>query len=254
MADPRLSSSSTFQININLPATMNQIDYSSLAKTLNSNVPMKLDKSNYIYWKTQVMPAIRALDLEDYISGLAVIPKPYIDVHTHIEGEGTLIQKQLQNIKKGSNSISDFVLKIKNIGDALMAAGEKEDLMADLLKEFIANCVLNLVMVLCNAIGILINNFRDLLLQITKLSSTTESCNDFSALVAVKNNSVIWHAKLEHPAPLILKKVFDALHFRYNVNALLFCDSCKLGKLHKLPFARSEIHATTPLQLVYSDV
>ncbi|KAL5828055.1 hypothetical protein ACOSQ4_019852 [Xanthoceras sorbifolium] len=148
---------------------MNQIDYSSLAKTLNSNVPMKLDKSNYIYWKTQVMPAIRALDLEYYISGLAVIPEPYIDVHTHIEGEGTLIQKQLQNIKKGSNSISDFVLKIKNIGDALMAAGEEEeDLMADLLKEFIANCVLNLVMVLCNAIGVLINNFRDLLLQITK--------------------------------------------------------------------------------------
>ncbi|KAL5855801.1 hypothetical protein ACOSQ4_005603 [Xanthoceras sorbifolium] len=149
MVDPRLSSSSTSQINNNLPATMNQIDYSSLAKTLNSNVPIKLDKSNYIYWKTQVMPAIRALDLEDYISGSAVIPEPYID--------------------KGSDSISDFVLKIKNIGDALMAAGEEEDLMADLLKDFIANCVLNLIIVLCNAIGILINNFKDLLLQITKV-------------------------------------------------------------------------------------
>ncbi|KAL5753755.1 hypothetical protein ACOSP7_021975 [Xanthoceras sorbifolium] len=179
MTDPRLSSSTTSQININLLATMNQIDYSSLAKTLNSNVPMKLDKSNYIYWKTQVMPAIRALDLEDYISGLAVIPEPYIDVHTHIEGEGTLIQKQsifttvfskgfstsstAPKHQESSNSIYDFVLKIKNIGDALMAAREEEDLMADLLKEFIANCVLNLVMMLCNAIGILINNFRDLL-------------------------------------------------------------------------------------------
>ncbi|KAL5763324.1 hypothetical protein ACOSP7_019588 [Xanthoceras sorbifolium] len=295
--------------------------------------------------------------------------------------------QQLQNIKKGSNSISDFVLKIKNIGDALMAAGEEENLMANLLKEFIANCVLNLVMVLCNAIGVLINNFRDLLIQITKiaayyatpysvndqawyvdsgatnhvtadmnnlslkfeyrgnhklivgdgnilvisnigdsrvashtipshqvklnnilhvpsitknllsiskstkimmlllflmpmsyvcsknqspdavlgtshvnvntcnnrdtkLSSTAESCNGFSALVAAKNNSVIWHAKLGHPAPLILKKVLDALHFPYNVNAPLFCNSCKLGKLHKLPFARSEIHATAQLQLV----
>ncbi|KAL5769861.1 hypothetical protein ACOSP7_014015 [Xanthoceras sorbifolium] len=169
MVDHRLSSSFTSQININLPATMNQIDYSSLAKTLNSNVPIKLDKSNYIYWKTQVMPAIRALDLEDYIFGSAVIPEPYIDVHTHIEGEGTLIQKQLQNIKKGSDSIYDFILKIKNIGDALMAVGEEEDLMADLLKEFIANCVLNLVMVLFNAIDVLINNFRDLPLQITKV-------------------------------------------------------------------------------------
>ncbi|KAL5820455.1 hypothetical protein ACOSQ3_022337 [Xanthoceras sorbifolium] len=198
MADPRLSSSTTSQININLLATMNQIDYSSLAKTLNSNVPMKLDKSNYIYWKTQVMPAIRTLDLEDYISGSAVIPEPYIDVHTHIEGEGTLIQKQvnpaysywkktdqillcwlletlsqgvlgqvtqcrtslkiwsklqrvysqqslakvfqlrqqLQNIKKSSNSIYDFVLKIKNIGDALMAAREEvseRDLLMSLM-------------------------------------------------------------------------------------------------------------------------
>ncbi|KAL5818483.1 hypothetical protein ACOSQ4_022325 [Xanthoceras sorbifolium] len=269
------------------------------------------------------------------------------------------LRQQLQNIKKGSDSISYFVLKIKNIGDALMAVGEEEDLMADLLKEFIANCVLNLVMVLCNAIGILINNFKDLLLQITKiaayyatpdsvndqawymdsgvtnhvtvdmnnlslkseyrgnhklivgdgnrliisnisdsrvasytmpshqvklnnilhvpsiikklspnailgtshvnvntcnnrdakLSSTAELCNGFSALVAAKNNSTIWHAKLGDLAPLILKKVLDALHFSYNVNAPLFCDSCKLGKLHKLPFARSEIHAITPLQL-----
>ncbi|KAL5818447.1 hypothetical protein ACOSQ4_022289 [Xanthoceras sorbifolium] len=73
------------------------------------------------------------------------------------------LRQQLQNIKKSSNSIYDFVLKIKNIGDALMVAREEEDLMADLLKEFIANCVLNLVMMLCNAIGVLINNFRDLL-------------------------------------------------------------------------------------------
>ncbi|KAL5836933.1 hypothetical protein ACOSQ3_014102 [Xanthoceras sorbifolium] len=286
--------------------------------------------------------------------------------------------QQLQNIKKGSDSISDFILKIKNIGDALMAVGEEEDLMADLLKEFIANCVLNLVMVLFNAIGVLINNFKDLPLQITKvirlfstnhvtadmnnlslkseyrgnhklivgdgnrlvlsnigdsrvashtmpshqvklnnilhvpsitknllsiskitkdndalavfdlkpsaatqlqsylcsknqslnavlgtshvnvntcnnrdtkLSSTAESCNGFSALVAAENNSAIWHANLGHPAPLILKKVLNALHFPYNVNAPLFCFSYKLGKLHKLPFARSKIHATAPLQL-----
>ncbi|KAL5756021.1 hypothetical protein ACOSQ2_020767 [Xanthoceras sorbifolium] len=105
MADPR-SSSSTSQIKINLSAT--QIDYSSFAKTLNSNIPMKLDKTNYIYWKTQ-----------------------------------------LQNIKKGSDSISDFVLKIKNIGDALMIAREE-------------------VMEPYNVIGALISNFRDLILQILK--------------------------------------------------------------------------------------
>ncbi|KAL5776400.1 hypothetical protein ACOSP7_009326 [Xanthoceras sorbifolium] len=86
MADPR-SFSLWSQININLPSTMAQIDYSSLAKTLNSNISMKLDKINYIYWKTQLMPAIIALDLEDYISSSSIIPEAYIIVHTHVEGE-----------------------------------------------------------------------------------------------------------------------------------------------------------------------
>ncbi|KAL5844316.1 hypothetical protein ACOSQ4_010274 [Xanthoceras sorbifolium] len=151
MTDP-CSFSSTSQININLPTAVAQIDYSSLAKTLNSNIPIKLDKTNYIYWKTQVMPAIRTLDLEDYISSSSVVPEAYVEVHTHVEQKGTILQlrQRLQNIKKGSYSISDFVLKIKNIGDSLMAVGE-------------------VVMEPCNVIDILINNFRDLLLQILKL-------------------------------------------------------------------------------------
>ncbi|KAL5767116.1 hypothetical protein ACOSP7_013693 [Xanthoceras sorbifolium] len=39
-------------------------NYSSLARCLNSNIPLKLDKTIYINRKTQVIPAIRA-DLED---------------------------------------------------------------------------------------------------------------------------------------------------------------------------------------------
>ena len=34
------------------------------------------------------------------------------------------LKQQMQNIKKGSDSVSEFVLKIKTISDALMAAGE----------------------------------------------------------------------------------------------------------------------------------
>ncbi|KAL5856397.1 hypothetical protein ACOSQ3_003855 [Xanthoceras sorbifolium] len=43
------------------------MDFSSLAKTLHFNLPIKLDESNYIYWKTQILPAINALDLESFI-------------------------------------------------------------------------------------------------------------------------------------------------------------------------------------------
>ncbi|KAL5854653.1 hypothetical protein ACOSQ4_004455 [Xanthoceras sorbifolium] len=169
-----------------MDSRINSPDFSSLAKTLNSNLPLKLDKTNYIYWKTQVMPAIRALDLEDYISPSVSAPPKLIEVLSHDEqGSSTIkhqinpafavwkkadqillcwllgtlspsvlgqvtryitslemwtklervysqqsiarilqLRQQLQSIKKGSDSISDFVLKLKNIGDVLLEAGE----------------------------------------------------------------------------------------------------------------------------------
>ncbi|KAL5803075.1 hypothetical protein ACOSQ4_031380 [Xanthoceras sorbifolium] len=132
------------------------------------------------------MPAIRALDLEDYISPSVSAPPKLIEVLSHDEqGSSTIkhkinpafavwkkadqillcwllgtlspsvlgqvtrcitslemwtklervysqqsmarilqLRQQLQSIKKGSDSISDFVLKLKNIGDALLEAGE----------------------------------------------------------------------------------------------------------------------------------
>ncbi|TXG69099.1 hypothetical protein EZV62_004034 [Acer yangbiense] len=76
----------------------------------------------------------------------------------------------------------------------------------------------------------------------------------YNAFVAAKTSSVIWHAKLGHPSPLILKKVLNTLHFPFDIHSTPFCDSCKLGKLHKLPFQRINITAKTPLELVYSDV
>ncbi|KAL5790184.1 hypothetical protein ACOSQ2_005072 [Xanthoceras sorbifolium] len=43
------------------------MDFGFLAKTLHFNLPIKLDEDNYIYWKTQILPAVNALDLEEYI-------------------------------------------------------------------------------------------------------------------------------------------------------------------------------------------
>ncbi|KAL5743736.1 hypothetical protein ACOSQ2_026852 [Xanthoceras sorbifolium] len=68
------STSSTSQFNANMSSQHFATDYSSLAKTLNFNLPLKLDKTNYIYWKTQVLLAIRSVDLEDYISTSAFVP------------------------------------------------------------------------------------------------------------------------------------------------------------------------------------
>ncbi|KAL5794663.1 hypothetical protein ACOSP7_003257 [Xanthoceras sorbifolium] len=46
------------------------------------------------------------------------------------------LRQQLQSVKKVADSISDFVLKIKNIGDALLGAGEEvneKDLLLNLM-------------------------------------------------------------------------------------------------------------------------
>jgi hypothetical protein len=53
---------------------------------------------------------------------------------------------------------------------------------------------------------------------------------------------------------LDLQKVLNTLHFPFNVHTTTFCDSCKLGKMHKLPFQRADITVKAPLELVYSDV
>ncbi|KAL5811845.1 hypothetical protein ACOSQ3_026795 [Xanthoceras sorbifolium] len=151
-----------------------KVVYASLAKTLNSNLPLKLDKNNYIFWKTQVLPAIRSLDLEDYIDPLVPQPQKYVEVQSCNESGEIIIRQQvnpfyaiwkksdqilvcwflstispsvlgqlqrvysqqsiakilhlgqqLQTTKKRSDSIADFVLKIKNIGDSLLAVGEE---------------------------------------------------------------------------------------------------------------------------------
>ncbi|TXG69141.1 hypothetical protein EZV62_004076 [Acer yangbiense] len=88
----------------------------------------------------------------------------------------------------------------------------------------------------------------------TSILSSTGELNKFDVLMAARTNSVLWHAKLGHPAPLILKRVLQTLHFPFNVNSPHFCDSCKLGKLHRLPYKRNDITAKVPLELIYSDI
>ncbi|KAL5790688.1 hypothetical protein ACOSQ2_005576 [Xanthoceras sorbifolium] len=69
----------------------------------------------------------------------------------------------------------------------------------------------------------------------------------FNVALAAKTNSSLWHAKLGHPSRLVLSKVLNSMNFNVNVSALPFCDSCKLGKLHKLPFTTHSISANQPL-------
>ncbi|TXG58227.1 hypothetical protein EZV62_016056 [Acer yangbiense] len=76
----------------------------------------------------------------------------------------------------------------------------------------------------------------------------------FDVALAAKTNSIIWHAKLGHPSAVVLQKVLSSMHFNINVNALHFCDACKLGKHHQLPFIKHPVSVSAPLELIYSDI
>ena len=181
MAVTQSSDSTASQSNNNSSGNARAMDFSSLAKTLSLNLTLKLDHSNYIYWRTQVLTAIEALDLESMINGEKQPPPKFIQVQSgdkeeqhenpsfivwkktdkllmswifstltpsvlaQVNGcktsfemwsriERTFAQRsmarimqlkqQMQSLKKGTDSISEFVVKLKAINDALASAGE----------------------------------------------------------------------------------------------------------------------------------
>ncbi|KAL5826533.1 hypothetical protein ACOSQ3_018381 [Xanthoceras sorbifolium] len=54
----------------------------------------KLDQINYIYWKFRVLPPIRALDLEDFISSSSNCPKKFVE--SRVEGSD-VVEQQVVN-------------------------------------------------------------------------------------------------------------------------------------------------------------
>ncbi|KAL5798917.1 hypothetical protein ACOSQ2_003737 [Xanthoceras sorbifolium] len=159
------------------------VEFSSLAQMVNFNLPLTLDKDNYIHWKAQVLPVIQAFELDDFVSNVRPSPPKYIEVlssngsdkeviankeymlwrkadkqlqcwllstiHPSILGEVTScktsqevwttlenlfsqqsmakvlqLKQQLLCLKKGANTVSEFMLKVKSIGDSLKATGE----------------------------------------------------------------------------------------------------------------------------------
>ncbi|KAL5831806.1 hypothetical protein ACOSQ4_017160 [Xanthoceras sorbifolium] len=154
-----------------------------ISKNLNFNLPIKLDDNNYIYWKTQILPVIRAYDLEEFIFGSTRCPAKFVESIDEESGESiqtynddylnwkkidqllvswlmtTLsarilgqvtqcvtscevwntvtslfsqqsmarimhLRSQLQSTKKGSMKINEYIVKMRGLTDALMAAGQ----------------------------------------------------------------------------------------------------------------------------------
>ncbi|KAL5753747.1 hypothetical protein ACOSP7_021967 [Xanthoceras sorbifolium] len=175
MAASRLSS---YGNNNTDSSVINQVQSSSFPSHLNFNLPLKLDQENYVLWKSQVLPAIRAYDLEYFILGESTSPPKFVETINEESGEVTQtlrstlsptvigqvtrcvtsyeiwtviermysqhslakimqIRSQIQGTKKGSMTITKYVLKLRTLADSLAASGypmSERDLLLSVLQ------------------------------------------------------------------------------------------------------------------------
>ena len=51
-----------------------------------------------------------------------------------------------------------------------------------------------------------------------------------------------------------MRLVLNKIQVPFSLSSISFCDTCKIGKLHQLPFTDCEITVVRPFELVYSDL
>jgi transposase InsO family protein len=65
-----------------------------------------------------------------------------------------------------------------------------------------------------------------------------------------------WHARFGHPSVQVVRSILSLhrLPCREETSLSTVCNACQLAKSHQLPYHSSTFHATSPLELIYSDV
>ncbi|CAN6705905.1 unnamed protein product [Malus baccata var. baccata] len=98
-----------------------QSPITGLISTISTSVTVKLDDSNYLTWSFQITLLFESHGIMGFVDGSRKCPLRFDDDYTSegIETDGYL----LQNIKKGSESVSVYLQKIKDARDHLAAAG-----------------------------------------------------------------------------------------------------------------------------------
>lgn len=84
-------------------------------------------------------------------------------------------------------------------------------------------------------------------------TSIKSGTSTFAAHIA-HTDANIWHTKLGNPSPSKLRLVAKSMNFKVHPQKIDFCNSCKYGKLHQLPFANHAINTRKLLEIIYSDI
>lgn len=69
-----------------------------------------------------------------------------------------------------------------------------------------------------------------------------------------RSNKKLWHLRLGHPSERVLNQVLQTCNIKISDNGNLFCEPCQYGKNKALPFKLSDSKATSPLQLIHTDL
>ncbi|KAF3787113.1 Retrovirus-related Pol polyprotein from transposon TNT 1-94 [Nymphaea thermarum] len=97
-------------------------------------ISTKLDSDNYVLWASQFRPLLISYDFEGFIDVWTTLQDAYA-----AQSRARILQlkEQLQNLRKGNKSISQFVQKARSIAHHLKVAGKKveeEDLILHILR------------------------------------------------------------------------------------------------------------------------
>lgn len=93
--------------------------------------------------------------------------------------------------------------------------------------------------------------------QCAKSANKPMVCSVFSAPIAANTviSKAILHQRLGHPSLKTLDTIITRCNLPVKINdSFHFCESCKFGKAHAVPFSRSLSHATAPFDLVHNDL
>lgn len=65
----------------------------------------------------------------------------------------------------------------------------------------------------------------------------------------------VWHQRLGHPSSRVLRQILKLCSISDKSNERGdFCEACKYGKAHRLPYQASQFQANKPLELIHSDL
>lgn len=88
-----------------------------------------------------------------------------------------------------------------------------------------------------------------------RLTLPSNKASSTLALSGVRTSLTGWHNRLAHPHESILRRLVSTFKLPISENKLPeVCQSCQLGKSHKLPFSSSHVSCNRPFDLMYSDV